>query len=443
MRPSRILLAILGIFAAAALLVLVVRLWTSLDDARALGQLWWSAGAMLIGAMLVDAVPRKHLVGLTVDRSMPGSLSIGVRIAVVLRITNLTGRKVHIELVDLYPAQVQVRGLPIMLTLDAGCHADTTYHVTPVARGDAQFGRAQVRVASPWRLWERCVMRGQPRKVKIYPNFASIKHFQDLRHDQQTAQMGVHLQQRRGEGMDFHQLREYRQGDALRQVDWKASSRHRRLISREYQDERDQEIIFLLDCGRRMRAKDDDLSHFDHALNALLLMAYVALRQGDGVGVMTFAPQQRWLAPVKGQAGIKLLLNGLYDIHSSTDTSDLKEAAQQLISRRRKRALVILISNIRADDRDDLLEATQLLCRHHLVMVASLRENILDHNLDTPVTNFDAALTYSGTVQFMEERRHLLESLRLRDLHVTDTLPQHLHIGLVNKYWELKRSGRI
>ena len=90
---------------------------------------------------------------------------------------------------------------------------------------------------------------------------------------------------RRGEGLEFHQLREYREGDSQRQIDWKATSRSGQLISREYQDERDQQIMLLIDCGRRMRAQDDELSHFDHVLNAALLLAYVGLRQGDAVGL--------------------------------------------------------------------------------------------------------------------------------------------------------------
>ena len=85
---------------------------------------------------------------------------------------------------------------------------------------------------------------------------------------------------RRGEGMEFHQLREYRQGDSQRAIDWKATSRTARLISREYEDEKDQRVLLVVDCGRRMASKDGELSHFDHTLNAALLLAHVGAAPG-------------------------------------------------------------------------------------------------------------------------------------------------------------------
>ncbi|MGQ0658030.1 MAG: DUF58 domain-containing protein [Chromatiales bacterium] len=135
---------------------------------------------------------------------------------------------------------------------------------------------------------------------------------------------------RRGEGLEFHQLREYRGGDSLRQIDWKATSRQRKLVSREYQDERDQHVFFLVDCGRRMATKDGELSHFDMSLNAVLLLAYVALRQGDAVGVMTFSGKPRYLPAQKGMPTLTRLLEFLFDL--SAITADLGLCARRLDS---------------------------------------------------------------------------------------------------------------
>ena len=442
MRPSQTLLVILGGYAVAALALVALRLWwPALADIATTA--WWLAAGALLLAVLIDGGWPEQRQLITATRSMPGSLSLGVSNKVSIRISNALSRTVSIELVDLYPTQVYAQGLPLTLQLERDCHSDIYYHIYPLKRGDADFGQVQIRLRSRFKLWQFLLQRDAAHSVKIYPNFASIKHFQDLGHDQQINQLGMHRRQRRGEGMDFHQLREFREGDVLRQVDWKASARQRKLISREYQDERDQDIIFLLDCGRRMRTKDEELSHFDHALNAMLLTAYVALQQGDSVGVLTFAGQQRWLPPVKGKHTINTVLNHVYDIHSSTATSDFIEAAQQLTNRHRKRALVILLSNIRDDDQEDLLEAVRLLSRRHLVLVASLREQALQQITDRAVADFQTALDYAGTVHFLEERRQLLEQLRLHGAHIADTLPKHLHIELVNQYWTLKRSGLI
>ncbi|MBT0875970.1 DUF58 domain-containing protein, partial [Campylobacter coli] len=122
-----------------------------------------------------------------------------------------------------------------------------------------------------------------------------------------------HIRRRRGEGTDFHQMREYRVGDSLRQIDWKATSRARKLISREYQDEKNQQLLVVLDTGRRMLAREPAspqgaaLAHFDHALDATLLVAYLALRQGDAVGLLTTGGERRWVPPRRGMAAIDTL----------------------------------------------------------------------------------------------------------------------------------------
>ncbi len=192
-----------------------------------------------------------------------------------------------------------------------------------------------------------------------------------------------------------------------------------------------------------MHAKDGELSHFDHCLNSMLLLSYVALRQGDGIGLLSYAGDKRWLPPVKGKANINVILNSVYDLHSSTATSDLVEAATELMARHRKRALVIVLTNIREEDRDDVVAATQLLNKKHLVMVASLRENFLDEVIEEPVTDFDSSLLYCETTEILAMRTRLLDRVRSSGVIVADSIPQQLPIHLVNQYWALKRSGRI
>ena len=130
-------------------------------------------------------------------------------------------------------------------------------------------------------------------------------------------------------------------------------SRHNRLISREYREE-NQQVVFLLDCGRRMRTRDGDLAYFDHVLNAVLLLSYVALRQGDAVGAFTFSGEDRLLPPRKGRGAMNTLLNGLFDIQPTTSPSDFTEAASRISTRLRRRALVILVTNLRDEDAQEL-----------------------------------------------------------------------------------------
>ena len=248
---------------------------------------------------------------------------------------------------------------------------------------------------------------------------------------------------RRGEGSEFHQLREFREGDSLRQVDWRATARHGKLISKEYQDERDQNIVLLLDCGRRMRTQDDDLSHFDHALNAMLLLTYVALRQGDAVGVATFSGQQRWVKPVRGAGMLNTILNNVYDLEPGTDAPDYSNAAVELLARQRKRALVVVLTNIRDEDSDDLLPALKLLQGRHTVLLASLREQAIDDVLREDIKDFSQALTLAATYQYLDERGSAISWLINNGINCLDVAPGDLSVQLVNYYLSLKAANAI
>lgn len=442
MRPSHQLLSLLGCFAALALVLSLWRL-SAPDGSSGLAiWLWWLSLAGFAIVAIADASHGKK-VWLTAERLLPGSFAVAVPNKVILHLQNQREKSLKIEVSDHHPSHIHVSDLPLSLRLAPGQDVQLTYWATPQQRGDAVFGDIDVRIASPLGLWEYRQRFPRPATVKVYPDFTAITHFQQLSHEQQVSQLGVHMLQRRGQGMDFHQLREYRDGDVSRQIDWKASSRRQKLISRDYQDERDQEIIFLLDCGRRMRAKDEGLSHFDHCLNSLLLLSYVALRQGDAVGLLSFAGTQRWLPPIKGKNNINSILNAVYDLHSSTATSDLLEAATELMARHRKRSLVILLSNLREEDQDDVIAASRLLSNKHLVLVVSLREEFFDEIMERPVTDLESTLVYSGATSILNRRQRLLKTLRSQGVLVSDATPSSLHAQLVNEYWALKRSGRI
>jgi len=448
MRPAKLLLIILGCWAALALLLALVRPFLEPGNDRVLTLIWWLTGGSILLGCIIDyflsfVLKRLGLKRLGVERHLPNTLSLGINNRVKLCIHNPLHRAVNMIVSDHHPSQIEITKLPASLSVPATSTAEVYYNVFPLRRGDASFDTADLRVSSHWGLWQLRLRRGLPQRVKIYPNFAAISQYDRLGHDQQVNQLGIHVSQRRGQGMDFNQLREFREGDPLRQVDWKASARMRKLISRQYQDERDQDIIFLLDCGRRLRAKDGVLSHFDHCLNALLLTSYVASRHGDAVGLMTFAGEQRWYKPKKGKAVVSALLNQVYDLHSSTETSDFVSAAQALMNRHRKRSLIILITNVRDEDADNLSAAVRLLMKQHIVLVASLRENFLDQKLQQNVANFEDALAYSGSVDFFERRRQLLDKLSNSGVIISDSLPQLMYAALVNQYLLLKRSGRI
>ncbi|MNT10234.1 hypothetical protein D3C72_1450540 [compost metagenome] len=291
-------------------------------------------------------------------------------------------------------------------------------------------------------LWTDKRLLDAPDHTRVYPDFARLYGGQLLAVDNWLSQLGVRQKQRRGLGLEFHQLREFREGDSLRQIDWKATARQRTPIAREYQDERDQQIVFMLDCGRHMRSQDGELAHFDHALNACLLLSYVALRQGDAVGLSTFASERpHYLAPVKGVAQLNVLLNSVYDLDSTQRPADYQAAANQLLTRQKRRALVMLVTNLRDEDDEQLLVAVKRLSQQHQVVVASLREDLLDSLRHRPVQTLSEALDYCGTVDYLNARAELHERLRAHGVWVLEARPAELGAELVTQYLAWKKAG--
>ncbi|MDH5572184.1 MAG: DUF58 domain-containing protein [Gammaproteobacteria bacterium] len=444
MRPGKQLLILLAACTAISVIPVAIRLFLPGFNVTLLSGIWWTLLSLIFCAALLDyIISRKDLEKIQCERTTPGSLALGVNNIINLIVKNDLLRPVHLTITDQYPDQVDAFNIPRPLVLGASSKADIEYSVKPVKRGDAHFGFICIRLLSRLNLWQFNIKRGASDSVKVYPNFRSITQFKTLGLNQHIGQMGIHVKQRRGQGLNFHQLREFREGDSINQIDWNATARFQKPIAREYQDEKDQDVIFLLDCGRRMYAHDGQLSHFDHVLNAFLLTSHVALRQGDAVGLMTFAGTERWVSPIKGQHSINTLLNQVYDLHSSTDTSDFSQAAQRLINTHRKRSLVVILTNLHEEDSDDIKAGIKLISSKHLVIVANLREKFLDENIKKEVHSFESALNYSGTLSFIIKRNQLLGVLRKQGVFIADSVPHLLHINLINEYLALKRRGQI
>lgn len=410
----------------------------------ALLQVWLGAGVLMALAAMLDAIlARRRGNPVSFEREAAHSWPVGRQQCVTLKLTS-RDRAAAGWIQDHHPDAFEVEGLPAAFRIGAGQWVRLSYRLLPEQRGTHRFGAAELRLISPLGLWLTRHVVGEGQPVRVYPDFAKVAQYALFAVDNRLSQIGLLRRRRRGEGMDFHQLREYRSDDSPRQIDWKATSRMGKLIARDYQDERDQQIVFMLDCGQRMRARDDGLSHFDHTLNAMLLLTYVALRQGDAVGLSTFAHDTpRFFAPRKSLDTVQRLLNSVFDLQPSLRTPDYRMAGQHLAGRLTRRSLVVLLTNLRDEDDASLAPALTLLRRRHLVLVANLRETSLDRIMAEPVGDFDAALTYASATDYLTARQRQIRMLQAAGAKVLDAAPPQLPMALVNRYWEMKRGGVI
>lgn len=436
-----ILAVVLGL--AHALLAWTDALASYPTLATSLSNAWWGVWLVLGGLLLADGLPRLRPCPLQVQRQINDNLALNNWARVTLQLSNPGKRAQRLQLLDHYPSHGEVRNALHQVTLLSGATGACHYDFRPRRRGPARFPQVDLLIDSPWRLWRFQYRLPLASETRVYPDFRAVSRYAMLAMEQQTGQLGIRKQQRRGEGLEFHQLREFRQGDSLRQINWNTSARLRKLISKEYQEETDQQVMILLDCGRTMRSVDHGLSHFDHALNAVLLLSHVALRQGDAVGMMSFSGDPRWLPPRKGIGCAAQMLNHIYDLESTRKASDYLQAAQHFMQRRQKRSLIVLMTNVRTEYGDELVPALRLLQRRHLVLLVNLEEAFLEAQREQPAIDMESALHYCGVLNYLHDKRQLQQQLHQQGVLCVNSTATHLPARLINQYFDIKRKGLL
>jgi uncharacterized protein (DUF58 family) len=409
----------------------------------ALLPVWKWYGIAAAAVALLDGVWLRCLRPPEVKRRLPSRFALGETGEVMLELHHAGQRAAKVEVFDGIPQGAVAETMPWSGELPVKREIRVFHPVTIQTRGEARFGPVQVRRLSPAGLWTLRTSHLAEETVKVYPNYEPVVRFALLAMQHRDNPLGIVRRPRPGTSRDFHQLRDYRDGDPFSQIDWKASSRRQALISRDYQEQRDQSVVFLLDTGRRMRALDGGLPQFDHVLNAILLVSHVALRQGDQVAVKSFGGSDRWLPPVKGGHAMPVLLNHLYDYQTTPAPSDFAEAVEKLMARQRRRSLVILLTNLRGEDGKELLPALQTLQTRHLVLLASMREKVVRDALCQPVESFPAALRHLAADRYVQERREILATLGALGILTLDSTAEEFPVALANRYSDIKVAGRI
>jgi uncharacterized protein (DUF58 family) len=349
------------------------------------------------------------------------------------------------------PAAGDPTGGPDTCVLRAGT-IDLARVYRPLRRGVEALGDLRVRVLSPWGLIQRqSRMRGTA-SVSVEPAMLGLKRTLRLAASERWKDLGVRIQRRRGGLVEFESLRDYVLGDDPRLVDWKAFAKRGRPIVREFQDERGQELVLCVDCGRRMSVAASEgeatgegasrgWTKLDHALDAALELAAVALQRGDRVGCLAFDARTRaWIPPSRGRRQLERLKEGVFALEPSAEESDLGRALSELSVLHRRRALVLVLSDV-ADplsvesQRKALAEGSRM----HRILFAALDDPALRTAAEGRI-EVDAPVR-AAALGLQEERRAGLRRLHGAGARVIDTLPAEAAAPLLAAWLEARRGS--
>lgn len=383
------------------------------------------------------------------ERTHDSKLSLGAANPVTLTITHRGTRPTTITLRDEPPLAFVVIG-----SADAALEASPSetvehrYSLRPPQRGDYAFGDLNLRWTSPLGLVVRQGMISLAAGVKVYPNIYAIRQFELLVKRDQLAEIGLRGIRQIGEGTAFESLRDYTPDDPYKSINWKATARRGKPISTDYEPERSQRIILLIDAGRTMRgavrATTDTgelvMAKLDYVINCALLLSYAASRLGDQTGVLTFADRVRgFITPAPGNAHFQKLLDSMYALTSEPVEPDYRRAISYLRAHHAKRSLVILFTDLSgARASESLLAHMPTLAPRHLPLLVTIRDPILDQEARQLPDSSEAVYRRAVAEKLIDERRLLLDNLRRRGVFTLDTDAQHLSVDAVNRYLALR-----
>lgn len=404
-------------------------------------QTWlWGVDGALVLIAIVDAtsLPRRGQVQL--ERKAPAHTSVGAKNSFAIELDNRSQRKLRFELVESFPATIEVRGLPAAGWLEPRARHLLRYFAVPHRRGQYRLGRTYLRVDSRFGLWRRQFRPLLPQALKVLPNVKNLGKYALLARRNRLDLMGLRTQRGRGTDAEFERLRDYQRDDDYRRIDPRASARHQRLISREYSTNRDQNVFFVVDCGRPMAGESSGLSNLDHALNAALMLGVIALDQGDNIGLLAFDSELRALLPLRsGLRSKQQLLHTIYDLRVSRSEPSYRLAFEVLQRRVRQRALVVLLTNV-TDEAGyrQLLGPLEALRARHLPLVVLLRDADLFGLADREPQSLSELYTIGAAAELALWREQLAARIRRLGALVLDITPEEATPRLINGYLRVK-----
>jgi len=413
----------------------------------ALGQLWpplFYVGATLLVAfalmLLVDIALLWTRRGITATRNCSSRFSNGDENPVSIEVENNYPFAVKLNIIDEIPHIFQRRDMNFPLRMKAGESGTLDYTLRPTKRGVYGFGYIRTFVTSPIGLVQRRFSNGEPTDVAVYPSYLMLNKYEFLAISNNLTDMGIKRIRRVGNNTEFEQIKSYVQGDDYRHINWKASARTHHLMVNVYTDERSQQIINVIDKGRIMQQAFAGMTILDYAINASLVLSYVALHRDDKAGIITFADKfSDFVKPDRGPAQMNDILECLY--HQTTDfaESDYSTLVANVNHLAGQRSLLILYTNF--FDYNSMLRQLpylrQLNSRHRLVVVFFIDEERRDFISQQPHSTKDY-YEHSIAAKIDNEQTLIINTLRQYGINSLLTSPQNLSVNIINRYLEMK-----
>jgi uncharacterized protein (DUF58 family) len=408
--------------------------------------------AVVVGLALLDLRLMDRHTALEVQRFSDQRLSLGADNLVRVSVRHRGRRDTFIQLRDEPPdewliAQGAAESVPPTFSAKLAAHTEHSfsYRVHPLRRGDYHFGNLTLRWLGPLGLVRRQHTYDLRAAVQVYPNVLEVRKYDLLLRRNRLEDIGLRVNRRFGEGREFERLRDYVPDDDYRHISWKATARRSKPITMQFESERSQTIFIAFDVGRMMNAPVGEMTRLDYVINSVLLFSYVVLGKGDRVGLMTFADTvTNYIQPRAGRAQFYSMLDLLYRVETQPIEPDFARAFAYLKQKQRRRALVVVFTDLTGGISMQQLSAGVMGLRPpNLPLVVTISDPVLKELTGASPQNESGVYERAAAQRVLDERRAALQRLEMQGVLTLDVPASQLSAAVINKYLEIKGRGAL
>lgn len=405
----------------------------------------WYLLAAVVAAMIVDGLLAGRRRGLRLHREFAGQLHVDQPERIGWVVENGGAGRLSLELSDRTPGGARVEPPTLKVEAPPRSRATHFYELIPSERGTAVFGDLDYRVLGPLRLAWRQMRLPARLEVRCLPQLANARAAELAERRALLRQAGSHRYRWRGAGTAFESLREYSPQDDIRWVDWKATARQNRPISRNFEVERHQHVMILVDASRAMTTFCGRRTKFDAMLEAAILVARAALGRGDGLGLVVFSDHvETYLHPRREQAQLKAVIENLFSRRPRLVEPNYEAALTLAAQRNPRRTLFILLTDLTViEAARRMRQYLAVLTQRHLALVVTIADETLEQNELIEPRTAEEFYRVGVATELMYERTLLLEELRRSGVAILDSRADEVAARAIERYLDLKRRLRL
>ncbi len=400
----------------------------------------------IIACAIFDAWNSALSKGVRIERHFGSRFAVNAETEVRIEIANHTPRDISLIVKDEHPSQMKLSGArAARLNVDGQTSASLVYRLTPPKRGQFQFGLIAVRYLSRWRLAWCETFAGEATIVKVYPNMRRAREAELKALGARSFVAARRKSQWRGEGRDFESMRDYVRGDEMRHISWTATARRGKLVTRQYQMERDQTILIALDAGRLMTARIENETKLDSAVHAALALMSAAARAGDNAGLLVFGRRiKAYLPPKRGAEHLDAALEALHAIEPEMIEPSYSRAFEFISANSRRRSLVVVLTDLVDEEgSSELLSSLKLLRPRHLPLVVTIADRDLKAVVRESPENEREMFTQSVAEEIIHLREAALRLVESQGGLALDVTAAALAPKLLETYLRVKERGLL